>query len=144
VTIVKTNIVVDASVAAKWFFPDEEFAKDAFRIQQDFLDKTVVLSVPTLIYYEINNILKSAVQSKRVTEKEAIEAYEGFLNLEFAVYSSKDLMKQALAKATEYDISSYDASYVALASYLKIPFFTADRKLLDKVGDKFIFGLESY
>ena len=55
-----------------------------------------------------------------------------------------EVQYEALDIAMKYDISSYDASYVALAEYLKKPFFTADDKLLKKVKSKFVFGLSDY
>jgi len=46
--------------------------------------------------------------------------------------------------ALSFDISSYDASYLALAEELKIPFITADQKLINKVESKFLVSLKDF
>lgn len=139
-----SNILVDASVVAKWFLADEDDASFALKIKQDFLLRKVSISVPLFIFYEISNLLKSASKSIRITEKEAQDAFEGFLDLNFIIYSTKELLKKTLEKAILYDISSYDASYIALAEYLKVSFFTADYKLLTKVKNKLVKNLNEY
>lgn len=138
-----TNFVLDSSVIAKWFFPSEEDSKTALKIRDLFLSKEVSISVPVLIYYEVNNLIRSAIKSLRINEKLAKEAYQGFLELGLIAYSSKELMGMALEKAISLDISSYDASYLALAEYLKIPLITADQKLIDKAKNDLIQNLKT-
>ena len=140
----KTNIIVDASVVAKWFLADEEDASLALEIKQDFLQQKISISAPLFILYEVNNLLNSAARSVRIDERVAKEAYEGFLDLNFLVYSSKNLLKATLAVALGYNISSYDASYVALSEYLEVPLFTADKKLLERIESRFVRDLTDY
>lgn len=137
------TIIVDCSVIAKWFLPDEP-SEQAFRIKQDFTNKLILLAEPLLIYYEVNNIIRSASLQLRVNKKEADEAYNAFLELNFVVYHSKQLLERALQKAISLDISSYDASYVALAEYLRIPLYTSDQKLLLKTKNNLIRDLKDY
>lgn len=136
-------IILDSSVAAKWFFPEEN-SDTATKIKDDFASGIISIAVPTLFYYELNNLLKTATKRLRLNAKNAQNVYEAFLKLSFVAYCSEDLMKKTLKKAIEFDISSYDASYIALANHLRIPFFTADQKLLKKIKSKFLFGLEKY
>lgn len=137
------QIIIDSSVIAKWYLPDEP-SEPAFRIKQDFIDKKTSLAAPLLIYYEVNNILRSAAKSFRVNKKEADKAYRAFLELDFKAHHSKELLNDALQKAIELDISSYDASYVALAEYLEVPFYTTDEKLIKKADNKLVKNLEGY
>ena len=65
-------------------------------------------------------------------------------NIEFIIYSSEELFKEAFEKATALDITFYDASYVVLAEYLKFPFYTADKKLLQKANGKYLYHLKEY
>lgn len=127
-----TNIILDASVVAKWFFPYEEDSNIALKIRSLYLLKAVSISVPVLIYYEVNNLIRTAIKSLRIDDNLAKEAYQGFLELDLIAYSSKELMAIALEKAVSLNISSYDASYLALAEYLDVPLITADQKLIDK------------
>ncbi|MDP3733360.1 MAG: type II toxin-antitoxin system VapC family toxin [Candidatus Daviesbacteria bacterium] len=138
------TIVIDASVVAKWLLPDEQDSAAADRIKEDLIERTLLIAVPVFIFYEVNNLLKSAALSKRIDPKKAAEAYEGCLNLELSVYSSKETLKHVLDKAFELDISSYDASYVALAEYLQVTFYTADEKLVKKSKSKWVKNLEEY
>ena len=138
------NLILDSSVIAKWFFPDEEESDIALKIRENFVNKKITISAPTLLFYEVNNILKTAVKSLRIKKEKAVRAYRGFLDLGIIVYSSEELLENTLDKAMNLDLSSYDASYIVLADYLKAPFFTADKKLLSKAKSKFTFSLEEY
>lgn len=138
-----TDIILDSSVIAKWFFPSEENSEIALKIRDQFLSKKISISIPVLIYYEINNLIRSNIKSLRINEDLAKEAYSGFLELDLIAYSSKELMKLALEKAISLDISSYDASYLALAENLKIPLITADQKLIDKAKSDLVQNLET-
>ena len=137
------DIILDSSVIAKWFFP-EESGQLALKIKDDFTANVTSISAPLSLYWEINNLLKTATKRSRITAKSAVSVYEAFLKLNFIVYSSEELMTKTLKIAIRFDISSYDASYVALAEYLQKPFFTADQKLLSKVISNFVFDLKSY
>lgn len=136
-------IIIDASVAAKWLLDDEvSFQVDL--IKEEFLNNKITIQAPTVIYYEINNLLKSSAISQRIDPSKAIEAYQDFLGLGFMTYSSKELLADTLNKALELNISSYDASYVALAENLQIPLFTADEKLVKKAKSSLVKNLSDY
>lgn len=109
------SIIVDSSVIAKWFFPDEETSESALKIKQDFIQKSLSIYIPPLIFYEVNNLIKTAIKSLRINKKKAFTAYNGFLNLNFIVYFPKKLLEATLERAVNLDLSSYDATYVALS-----------------------------
>lgn len=140
----KQVIIIDASVAAKWLLPNEnDFIADT--IKRAFGNRKVEIAVPVFIFYEVNNLLKSAALSNRISFKDSLDLYENFLDLNFYIHSSKLLLKNTLQTALEFEISSYDASYIALAEYLQIPFYTADLKLLTKVkGNKHVRDLKTF
>ena len=137
------SIIIDASVAAKWLLPDEA-NPIADLIKEDFAKRIISIAVPAFIFYEVNNLLKSASLSGRLNQKMAMSLYEAFLNLETTVYWSKQLLKAALERAFELNISSYDASYVVLAEYLQIPFFSADEKLVKIASNRLVRPLAVY
>lgn len=138
------NIILDSSVIAKWFFPSETDSDIALKIKEDFVEKRVIICVPALIYYEISNILKTAVKSYRVKEADAILVFKSFLELDFIVYFSKQILDLSLEKAIKTDISSYDAQYVSLAEILSYPLYTSDQKLLVKTKNSLILDLKEY
>jgi predicted nucleic acid-binding protein len=139
----KTTLILDSSVIAKWFIPETDNEK-ALLLKEKFTDNTISIAIPILLFYEINNILKTTTQSLRIDINEAIETYKAFLKLNFVAYSSEFLMISAIELALKFNISSYDASYIALAEYLQVIFLTADRKLLKKVSSKFILDINDY
>jgi len=138
------TIIIDSSVAAKWFFPDEENSRESLKIKTDFVEGEINICVPTLIYYELNNLLKTAINTLRIDRDLANQAYKGFLSLNLISYSTSELLVSTLEKAVEFNISSYDASYLALAEYLRIDFYTADEKFLNTVKSKFAKSLMLY
>lgn len=116
----------------------------ALKIKEDFINQRVTISIPTLTFYEVNNLLRTAYKRLKISHKQAEEAYGGFLNLAFITYSSKDLFKKTLEIAISLEISSYDASYLALAEVIKAPFFTADEKLVQKARSGYVKRLTDY
>lgn len=139
----KKTIIIDASVAAKWLLPDE-YDPRANIVKKAFKDREIAVAVPTLIFYEINNLLKSAVLSKRISLKDSVDFYKNFINLGFTVHWSKELLRKTLQKALNLNISSYDAAYVVLAENLQIPLFTADEKLVKKAKSSLVKNLPEY
>ncbi len=139
----KKTIIIDASVAAKWLLPDE-YDLRADVIKKSFTDREIAVAVSNLIFYEINNLLNSAALSKRISVRDSANFYESLLNLDFTIHWSKELLIKTLQKALDLNISSYDASYVALAQSLQIPLYTADEKLVKKVNSPLVKSLIDY
>jgi predicted nucleic acid-binding protein len=137
------TIIVDTSVIIKWLLPDEDESL-AGKIKQAFATKDLAIAIPYLTYYEVSNVLAIAVKRKRISEETSKKLFTAFLDLEFIVYATKELFTRSLAKSLEFTISSYDASYIALAEYLRVSFVTADKKLLNKVSSKFVIDLKEY
>lgn len=137
------HLIIDSSVAIKWYLPDEH-DEIALKIKADFGEGAILIAVPALFFYEISNILRTASKSLRINREDSVRAYQDLLELNFMVYSSKELFKAALSTALEQDMTSYDASYVVLAQYLQIPFYTADDKLRRRAKSGLVRSLEDY
>jgi predicted nucleic acid-binding protein len=138
------NLILDASVFAKWFLVDEHDRDIALQIRLDYLNGRISISLPSLIFYEVNNFLKSAVLRFRIKPKVALDCFNGFLELELRIYPADFLQDQILKNALVYNISSYDSSYVTLAQYLKIPYFTADKRLVKAVKSNLVRHISKY
>ena len=82
------------------------------------------------------NGLKIAQKRGRIDKDTIQAAIEGFFNLEIKVYNASHFSNKILDIVNSYDISSYDASYLALAENEKTPFVTADKVLYNKVRKK--------
>lgn len=130
--------ILDASVVVKWFV-EEEGNEIALAIREKFWKKDIDIIVPDLLLYEISNALK---HNPKFNEKDVKDAVESLINMGIRILiPSLDIFKKAIDIAFSYEITLYDAYYVALSDELKIPFITADKKLFDKIRK---FSLAKY
>ena len=47
-----------------------------------------------------------------------------------------ELYRETARTSMKYDVSVYDASYIALSMHLRVPLFTADGEILEKLPGK--------
>lgn len=126
-------IVVDASIAIKWFIP-EEGSEEALRILNDHIFGREEIFVPDLLFYEVVNAL-------RYKQGLAIDGVGQFIDtlsrLELKrISTDENYLKDIFHTAREFDISAYDAAYVTLAKIFNCTLATADVKLSNKISDK--------
>jgi predicted nucleic acid-binding protein len=129
-----TAIVIDASVALAWCFPDEGSGyAEAVLVA---LEGHSIL-VPSLWPIEITNALLVAERRKRVKEPEVhrfVELLAG-LRVVIASQSVTESVSNILPLAREYGLSAYDAAYLDLALRHSAPLATLDHSL-QKAGRK--------
>jgi predicted nucleic acid-binding protein len=118
------TIVVDASVALKWFVP-EALSENAASL----LDGSADLSAPDLLYPEFGNILWKKVQRQEITTEDAREILIGLRRVPLALTPSSILIDAALEIAIAHRRTVYDSLYVALAVARDSILVTADDKL---------------
>lgn len=123
---IKAEVVIDASWIASFLLEDE-----SSRESDDFfltLKKSrTELIAPTLLQYEITNILRTALVAKRITHAQSTSLLSYFKKMNIEYYEiEEDFM---LDVALQYRLSVYDASYLALALSRKASFMTHDKKL---------------
>ncbi len=138
------NLVVDCSFFMSSILPDElqEQVKDIFfRISQ----REFTAYVPSIFYLECSNVLVSALNRQRITQQGFAEyshllglmpiTVDRFSSTPESIYSNTKL-------AIQYDLSSYDASYLDLAIRVEATIASFDKRLLDaclKVGISSVF-----
>jgi len=128
----KKPLIVDASVVLKWFIP-EEGTEDALKLRDRHLRGHCVLAAPELLSYEVANVLRYHPDISDDMVREDIEAlFDIGLVL---VPTSVSLLDTAVRIARRFNISVYDASYLALGMEVNAPVITADTKLCHTVGD---------
>lgn len=118
-------MVVDASVAVKWFVRDERAA---------WADTLLDLvgehgaCVPALFIWEIQNALLAAERSGRITSDEVDVALEMLRDLPIHVERTGErvLIGGELRLARQLDLLPYDAAYLLLALTHRVPLATAD------------------
>lgn len=124
-------IVLDSSVALKWIFADEEGAAHAELVRAEHVSGKNEITVPSLFFYEIANVLATKV---KLLPAEALEAFELISAFEFNIHELDNAeFTEAMTLAMKQKVSVYDASYHVLAARLGCRFLTADRKFWEKV-----------
>lgn len=124
-----SSVVVDASVAAKWFFP-EDGARAALRL----LDGRRRLLAPDPIHAEIGNIVWKRQQRGLLDADEAAAIIEQFLVMPLEIHEGAPLLGAALDLAMSTQCTVYDCLYLALAINQNARFVTADERLVNALA----------
>lgn len=124
------RVVVDASVAAKWFIP-EAHSDEASRL----LELEAGLFAPDLIGPEFSNIIWKKLRRAEITRPEADEIMKAFATLPLEIQPSAALLPAAFEIAAQLDRSVYDSLYLALAVAEKSILVTADSRLYGVVSE---------
>jgi len=123
------NIVLDASIAVKWFnIKDEDNVEIALEIQgQKMLDKLEII-VPDLFFLEILNafITKSNFS---IDEVFIIEEALYKMNL-IVVFPDHNILKNAIKIAYDCNLTIYDSLYLEVAKVYDALLLTEDKKIL--------------
>lgn len=123
------RIVLDASVAIKWFVREEDRDR-ALVIRRHHVEGSILLSAPDLLTYEVCNALR---YSPEFEEEDVETAAEALLDFKMElVQPSRSLMRKAVRDSYRYDIILYDGVYVTLAEVLGKQLITADERLYRK------------
>ena len=131
-----TTLVIDASVAAKWFLPAtrEPFANEALQLLKRYASGDVQFLVPDLFWAESANIFWKAVRQARWPRSAGEAAIHALKERDFPTVSSLTLVDDALALSLTFDRSVYDSLYVALALSAKTNLVTADERLANALA----------
>ncbi len=123
-----SSVVVDASVALAWCFPDEA---------SDYADGVLValkgqaIVVPAVWGLEIANAMLAGERRKRLKQPEILRflaLLEG-LSIIQDDQAVSDSVSNLLPLARDYDLSAYDAAYLELSIRHGISLATLDAKL---------------
>ena len=137
-------MVVDASVALAWCFPDEA---------SDYADGVLValkgqaMVVPAVWGLEIANAMLAGERRKRLKQPEILRfvaLLEGLSIVQDGQRASESV-SNVLPLARDYGLSAYDAAYLELSIRHGVPLATLDaklRKAAQRAGVR-IFGWET-
>lgn len=119
--------VIDASIAAAWFLPDEQ-NDAADRLMADL--KSAPGLVPSLFWFETRNLFLTAERRGRI---EAGGAALSMAQLRRLPLQDEGAGNDALVLsiASRRALSGYDASYLALAVQQSVPLATGDKRMAD-------------
>lgn len=125
------TLVVDASVAAKWFVEEEEGSAEAARL----LRRGEGLVAPDLVVPEVCNVAWRKLRAGEMTTGQARAAVEGVAQLFDDLVPAARLAPRSFAIARELDHPVYDCFYLALAETQDARFVTADRRLIARFAE---------
>lgn len=130
------KIVVDSSVAIKWFVV-EPYSAEARRVLDDYRAGTLTLLAPDLINAEIGNVVWKKHRFQGLAVADGQQIIDEFRKLKFELISSAALLDEAYRLAVAHQRTVYDALYIALSVREQCLFVTADEKLYNAISETF-------
>jgi predicted nucleic acid-binding protein len=121
-----TRVVVDASVAVKWFVPEERSA-DA----RALLAAEHQLLAPDLLWPEVGSALWKKHRRGELDHRTALRLLRDLARVPIERHATERWTEAALELALRHGITVYDGLYLALAAGSGCRLVTADRRLHD-------------
>ena len=126
------HMVLDTSVVIKWFRQGENLAEQALALRAGYLDGRILFSVPTLLAYELTNVLR---YKEDLATDQVEDAVQSLFDMGLAwVAPSAAMMRRTAVMARESEVTVYDSTFVALADSLQATFVTADERLVRRLA----------
>jgi predicted nucleic acid-binding protein len=128
------DFVVDTSIVMAWCFEDEATAyTDA--VQDQLVESTAF--VPAIWPLEVTNVLMVAERRKRIGRADSgrFIALLSQLPIQVEPTESDRVFHDILPLARQYQLSSYDASYLELAIRKGLPIATLDKAMVRAAVD---------
>ena len=121
--------VLDASVALAWCLADETSVPADRALDRLATDEAVV---PAIWPLEVANGLRSAERRGRITIADGAHVRQLLLSLpiHIEVVDLAAALTEVADLARTFDLSAYDAAYLALAARRGLPMATADDRLV--------------
>ncbi len=131
-----TEFVLDCSVAVAWVFDDQ--ASDATDALLRALQEGGRAVVPPLWHLEFGNVLVQAERRRKLTAAETSQRLAFFADLPIATDTAMDadLRSSIVQLARRTSLTTYDASYLELASRHGLALATRDKALRRVAGDE--------
>lgn len=122
-----TGLVIDASVVIGLLIDPGPAGEEAARVMSE-----ARLHAPALLPFEVDNVLRRRGSAGRLSRAELALARDGTARLPIALWPF-EVVAPRVAELGQA-LTSYDASYVALAEFLGAPLLTADGRIARAPG----------
>lgn len=138
-----STYVLDTSVVIKWFNQKNELhTKQARKIFEDLKSEKINILIPNLLLVELLNVL---MVSKQVPIEEANLAIRRLLASSINIIEiTLNLLLQTSMLIKQYNLTSYDAYFLALAQYEECKLISDDQKAHGKIPGDTVLMLEDY
>lgn len=135
--------VLDTSVVIKWFNQKNELhTKQAQNIFADLQAEKINILVPNLLLVELLNVL---MIGKKISIEEANLAVKTlFVSTIDIVEVNLPVLLQTSQLMKQYDLTSYDAYFLALAQYEECKLISDDQKAHGQIKDGTVIMLADY
>lgn len=131
---------VDASLAAKWLFPEEDYSAKARALLAAAYRNNEMLFAPPHLVAEITNVVRQRMRRGGLSLAAGQRRLRRLLRFRVTSLPSAGLYERALELADRYGIdAAYDAVYLAQAQLLGVDLWTDDRRLLRKLNGRLPF-----
>jgi predicted nucleic acid-binding protein len=127
------TVVVDSSVAIKWFVV-EPYSVEARYVLEEYRAGTLTLLAPDLVYAEVGNIVWKKHRFQGLAAEDAEEVLAAFRLVTFVVTSCAALLEEAYRLAVTHQRTVYDAMYLALSLREHCRWVTADERIVNALG----------
>lgn len=123
--------VLDASVIYKWY-QQEAYSDKALKIRDEYLAYGHKISVPDLLLLELANIVRF---KKGAHPDDIKKVINNVVKLGIDIVTpTLGLIEKAGELSFRYDITIYDALYLALSTEMDYVFITADNVFYEKIS----------
>jgi len=137
------TLAIDASVLVKWYAPEKEEnlerAHELYKAVQGFEIRAITSD---LLIFELSNALLKGKRHKVLEVQEALRAF--FQTSIELIPTDSLLVDSAVEIAGRYQLTVYDAIYVALAKRFGCRLLTANPRCHSKVKDGTILLLKDF
>lgn len=130
------NLVIDSSVAVKWFVAEPHSA-EARRILEDYQKGTISFLAPDLINAEFGNVVWKKQMFQGLDAADAQDIIDKFCSLHFTLTPIASLLDEAYKIAVTHRRTVYDSLYLALSLREGCQYVTADEKFVNAVSALF-------
>ena len=120
--------VVDASVAVKWFLP-EEHTEQCLRLRA----QPGELHAPDFLWIEVASVVCQRIYRGELPAEQGRRIVTTLRAVPMQIVPAADLLEEATSLALEASASVYDCLYLALAVRIGGQMVTADRRLFRKL-----------
>jgi predicted nucleic acid-binding protein len=120
------NLIVDASVAVKWFSEEPGSKRAESLLASD--DNNLI--APDLILAEIGNALRKKAAKKLLTPRQALDAVRHAPKFFDRLFPLAEMATRATEIALDLRHPIYDCFYLALAEREQMELVTDDKKLI--------------
>jgi predicted nucleic acid-binding protein len=136
------KIVLDASVLVK-LIVREEYSEKVLKLIETKIDGKVELFAPSLIIYEIGNVIWRHREIDTDSMHEYIKHISSlgikFMDLAF----EEEILDETCKLSKSKDLTFYDAAYVSIAKVIGTKLLTADRMIISKAGE-YVIPIEDF